>query len=152
VQSEDGDAAVCSRSIHPEPFDLRSAIGSDSLPLLQSCSTVTRYYRSRCSVTDWFGVYQKRKSTDARSHLLKLSYFGAPSRALFPLTPEFAAHSNNSSVGITGRARIISSVEQHVAAGGQCVFARSFNAAAVFLLAASTRLLCFCALTLPHVL
>jgi hypothetical protein len=31
----DGDAVLCSRQLHPVPFDLQPVIGSESLPLLQ---------------------------------------------------------------------------------------------------------------------
>lgn len=41
------------------------------------------------------------------SALVKEAYVGAPSRAYFPLTPAFAAHSNNSTVGLTGAAILL---------------------------------------------
>ena len=51
--------------------------------------------------------------------LVKLSYFGAPSRAEFPLTDEFAAISNNSTVGLSGKARIINDVPAYLTKGGE---------------------------------
>ena len=61
---------------------------------------------------DWVGVYalvppmpQHAAVYGAhgeQSNLLKLAYVGAASRAYFPLTPEFAAGSNNSTVGLKG--------------------------------------------------
>ncbi|MBU2225276.1 MAG: hypothetical protein KKB00_14700, partial [Gammaproteobacteria bacterium] len=51
--------------------------------------------------------------------LVKLSYFGAPSRAEFPLTTEFAAISNNSTVGLSGKARIINDVPAYLQQGGE---------------------------------
>ncbi len=50
---------------------------------------------------------------------MKLSYFGAPSRAEFPLTAEFAAISNNVTVGLSGKARIINDVPAYLATGGE---------------------------------
>ena len=65
---------------------------------------------------DWAGVYQVAAPTpgaaawggsEAAPNLQKLAYIGAPSRALFPLTPEFAAGSNNSTVGLSGDTVVI---------------------------------------------
>jgi L-methionine (R)-S-oxide reductase len=50
--------------------------------------------------------------------LVKLSYVGLPSRAEFPLTPEFAQGSTNSTVGLSGRAMVIADVSKHVETGG----------------------------------
>jgi L-methionine (R)-S-oxide reductase len=50
--------------------------------------------------------------------LVKVSYVGRPSRAEFPLTPDFAERSTNSTVGLTGRATVIDDVSRHVEAGG----------------------------------
>jgi L-methionine (R)-S-oxide reductase len=61
----------------------------------------------------------KRCPRPAAPALVKLAYRGSPSRAEFPLTEEFAAHSNNSSVGLTGHARVIQDVVSYAAAGGQ---------------------------------
>ena len=68
------------------------------------------------TAADWVGVYQVAApapgagawggSEDAPS-LQKLAYVGAPSRALFPLTPAFAAGSNNSTVGLSGDTVVI---------------------------------------------
>ena len=60
----------------------------------------------------WAGVYLRVRlpGSDVEA-LLKLAYIGAPSRALFPLTEEFAAHSNNSTVGLSGDAVVISDVQ-----------------------------------------
>jgi L-methionine (R)-S-oxide reductase len=50
--------------------------------------------------------------------LLKLAYRGLPSRAEFPLTEEFKAFSNNSTVALEGRGRVIGDVLDHVRDGG----------------------------------
>lgn len=65
------------------------------------------------------GVYKKISPAQGPSVLVKLAYRGAPSRAEFPLTEEFATHSNNSRVGLTGAPRLIQSVAAHVASGGE---------------------------------
>ena len=38
---------------------------------------------------------------------MKLAYVGAPGRALFPLTRDFAAHSNNAHVGLGGGEAVV---------------------------------------------
>jgi putative methionine-R-sulfoxide reductase with GAF domain len=53
---------------------------------------------------DWLGVYRRTKNRNGEWVLLKESYLGAYSRAEFPLAEEFAKGSNNSTVGLTGRA------------------------------------------------
>jgi L-methionine (R)-S-oxide reductase len=44
--------------------------------------------------------------------LLKLAYVGSPSRPFFPLTPEFAESSNNSTVAMTGSTVVIHDVRR----------------------------------------
>ena len=61
---------------------------------------------------DWLGIYQRRVNPAGLPVLVKLSYVGRPSRAEFPLTPEFAAGSTNSTVGLTGRALVIDDVQR----------------------------------------
>lgn len=55
---------------------------------------------------DWIGIY-RCVNADGVVSLMKESYRGEPSRAIFPLTEEFAAKSTNSWVGITGGYRVI---------------------------------------------
>lgn len=57
--------------------------------------------------------------TEGSAKLVKLAYRGSPSRAEFPLTEDFALHSNNSRVGLTGRARVIQDVAEYVKSGGE---------------------------------
>lgn len=46
-----------------------------------------------------------------RDVLVKEAYIGEMSRAIFPLTPEFQKISSNSTVGATGKAKVIADVE-----------------------------------------
>jgi putative methionine-R-sulfoxide reductase with GAF domain len=66
---------------------------------------------------DWLGVYC-RFERDGQARLVKLAYRGLPSRGEFPLTEDFALFSNNSRVGLSGRAAIVADVAAWQAAGG----------------------------------
>ena len=61
--------------------------------------------------SDWIGIYQIATNADGEQVLAKLAYKGIPSRAEFPLNEEFAKTSNNSTVGLTGKALVIDSVK-----------------------------------------
>lgn len=116
-----GEGGACSLfgQLAAEPYDLAATLGGNNptnLAFLQRMQAVVNFYQQR-SASDWFGIYQKRQmSADV---LVKLAYFGAPSRAEFPITAEFAQISNNSSVAISGHARIIAEVASYVATGGE---------------------------------
>jgi len=56
---------------------------------------------------DWLGIYRTTDCSNGTQSLLKLSYIGAASRALFPLTEAFAAGSNNSTCAMTRRAKVV---------------------------------------------
>jgi putative methionine-R-sulfoxide reductase with GAF domain len=104
-----------------EPYDLAATLGgetADNLALLQRMTAVVEFYQQH-SRSDWFGIYQRLQNLAGESVLVKLAYFGAPSRPEFPLTAEFATISNNSSVALSGQARLISQVASYVAAGGE---------------------------------
>lgn len=60
------------------------------------------------------------KKADGSDILLKLAYWGSISRSEFPLTKEFASHSNNSTVGITGKAVIVESVSDYTGPYYEC--------------------------------
>src|SRR5206468_690344 len=59
------------------------------------------------------GIYRKTQMRNGETVLVKESYLGVMSRPEFPLTQEFAEHSNNSTVGLTGKAVIIQDVRAH---------------------------------------
>ncbi len=68
---------------------------------------------------DWLGIYSRQTNAAGEEVLVKMAYMGAPSRAEFPLTAEFAALSNNSTVGLSGKGRMIQSVNAYRAEGGE---------------------------------
>jgi putative methionine-R-sulfoxide reductase with GAF domain len=66
---------------------------------------------------DWTGIYKSLR-TPGGPALVKLAYRGRPSRAEFPLSESFARHSNNSRVGLSGKAVVVQDVERYTEAGG----------------------------------
>lgn len=118
-----GEGGSCSLfgQLADEPYDLRPILGGETpanQQLLAAVTAVVRFYQAQSS-SHWFGVYQRRVNPAGESVLVKLAYFGAESRAEFPLTPEFAAISNNSTVGLSGQGRIINDVAAYLAQGGE---------------------------------
>lgn len=69
---------------------------------------------------DWLGIYRKTTTLQGETILLKESYYGEFSRAEFPLTAKFAKTSNNSTVGLTGKAVVVNSVDEYKGPYYQC--------------------------------
>ena len=69
---------------------------------------------------DWFGIYRKLENLKGEAVLAKEAYLGVFSRPEFPLTQAFAKKSNNSTVGLTGKAIVIQDVEKHSGAYYTC--------------------------------
>lgn len=118
-----GEGGSCSLfdQLAAQAYDLEKSLGGQTEKnqrLLQQVSLLVNFYRQHSS-SDWFGIYQKRENLQGEIVLMKLAYYGAPSRAEFPLTNEFAAMSNNSSVGLSGKGRVINQVSAYRAAGGE---------------------------------
>lgn len=118
-----GEGGSCSLfgQLADAPQDLARVLGGTgeaNTRLLQPVTAVVRHYQAH-SRSHWFGVYQRRLHEGQAPVLLKLAYYGAESRAEFPLTPEFALGSNNSAVGLSGQGRIINDVPAYVAQGGE---------------------------------
>lgn len=65
------------------------------------------------TAVDWLGIYRRTKNLSGEEVLLKESYYGRFSRAEFPLTSAFAKNSNNSVVGLSGKAVVVQSVEAY---------------------------------------
>ncbi len=112
---------VC--SIHdqlaPEPYDLEVVIGRRDERLTRSLRALGVLVETvmKQTETEWVGVYQRRRLGSGPT-LVKLAYRGVASRAEFPLTEAFALKSNNSAVGLSGKARLINDVNTHVRQGG----------------------------------
>lgn len=117
--SEDGSCSVLDE-LAPVPYDLAGILGGRSEQATRRLALLERLVERAQETTgsDWLGIYQRRVSPASGPVLVKLSYVGRPSRAEFPLTPEFAAGSSNSTVGLTGRALVIDDVGRHVGDGG----------------------------------
>ena len=102
-----------------KPYDLGAVLGGrtfTSTTRLMTLDTLVSYLEQALCV-GWVGVYQARQ-TENGAALVKLAYRGIPSRAEFPLTPEFAAKSNNATVAMTGTASVINDLPKHLASGG----------------------------------
>ncbi|WP_214000667.1 GAF domain-containing protein [Arsukibacterium sp.] len=118
-----GEGGACSLfgQLAAEPYSLLPILGGQTAAnqtALSKLSAITDYYQEN-SGQDWFGIYQARSNPAGEPVLVKLAYYGAPSRPEFPLNSEFAKISNNSTVGLSGRARVINSVPDYLAAGGE---------------------------------
>jgi putative methionine-R-sulfoxide reductase with GAF domain len=116
---EDGACSVLDE-LAPVPYDLTAILGGRGEQTTRRLALLERLVERAQETTgsDWVGIYQRRVNPAGTPVLVKLAYVGRPSRAEFPLTPEFAAGSSNSTVGLTGRALVIDDVRQHVEAGG----------------------------------
>ena len=65
------------------------------------------------TAVDWLGIYRKTKNEKGREVLLKEAYYGKASRAEFPLEEAFAKRSNNSSVGLSGKAILVQDIDNY---------------------------------------
>jgi L-methionine (R)-S-oxide reductase len=115
----DGTCSVLDE-LAPVPYDLTGILGGRNDQATRRLALLERLVERAQETTgsDWVGIYQRRVTPAGQPVLVKLSYVGRPSRAEFPLNPEFAAGSTNSTVGLTGRALVIDDVKKHVEAGG----------------------------------
>ncbi|EGG25240.1 hypothetical protein DFA_03488 [Cavenderia fasciculata] len=109
-----GDGGTCSLKHEQETFNLETVIGkrSDQLSIIISKLYKIVQQISNDTGSDWFGIY-KTYSVDNDKALIKLAYQGEISRPIFPLTDDFALISNNSTVGMTGTGRIITSLQEY---------------------------------------
>jgi putative methionine-R-sulfoxide reductase with GAF domain len=118
-----GEGGACSLfgQLADEPYDLTAILGGQSehnQQALQALGNIAAFYREHSGL-DWFGIYQARANINAEPVLVKLAYYGAPSRAEFPLNSEFAKISNNSTVGLSGIAKMINDVTAYLGSGGE---------------------------------
>lgn len=116
-----GEGGACSLFgyLQDEPFKLTDYVKQDqhTTEKLAQLQLIVDYVVAQTKV-DWYGIYQST-ATPEGEQLLKLAYFGAPSRPLFPLTEAFAAGSNNVQVALSSKGRVINNVEQYLAGGGE---------------------------------
>jgi len=117
--SEDGSCSIVDE-LAPVPYDLAAILGGRSEQTTRRLALLERLVERAQETTgaEWVGVYQRRVNPAGIPVLVKVSYVGRPSRAEFPLTPEFAERSTNATVGLTARATVIDDVSRHVEAGG----------------------------------
>ncbi len=123
--STDG-ACSLTHQLAAEPFDLRApelrALDPGSLRAHPETLRLARLNAIAEALhaetrSDWTGIYRRVKRAEASDALRKEAYRGRPSRALFPLTEEFARQSNNSTAALTLRAIVVEDVDEHVRAG-----------------------------------
>lgn len=96
------------------PYNLATVLGDSSEVAFRLWQLKKIIYSIQKIISaDWFGIYQKIKKRDGQEVLVKLAYQGAPSRAEFPLTQEFAKQSNNSTVGLAGKAIIVEDISKY---------------------------------------
>lgn len=118
-----GEGGACSLfgEMAEEPYDLSLILGGESTENSQLLADMKAAVDQIASSTDtdWLGIYARRTNPEGEEVLVKLAYMGAASRAEFPLNAEFAALSNNSTVGLSGKGRLIQSVNDYREQGGE---------------------------------
>lgn len=116
--SPDGSCSL-HEELDPTPYDLGQVLGGRSVQTSFSLLTLDALVESVHAQTkvDWLGVYQARTLPSGPA-LVKLAYRGVESRPEFPLTEAFAKTSNNSAVGLSGKATVLQDLAAHIAAGG----------------------------------
>jgi L-methionine (R)-S-oxide reductase len=119
--SPDGSCSILEEK-NDIPYNLAITLGlAFDIPALTNHPNTLRLWRLHRIVeqtyalthVDWLGIYRKTQTGEGETVLVKESYLGVFSRPEFPLTEEFAQHSNNSTVGLTGKAVIIQDVSGH---------------------------------------
>ena len=116
-----GPDGTCSTfdDLEEKPYDLTPVLGGRNFVAttrLMTLDVLVEHCQKALGV-GWLGIYQARQ-LESGAALVKLAYRGAPSRAEFPLTPEFAEKSNNSTVAMTGEAKVINDLPAYLASGG----------------------------------
>ncbi len=117
--SEDGSCSLI-EELAPTPYDLTAILGGRNEANKRKLLLLNQLVEHGTQLlgADWVGIYQARRNGFADTVLAKLAYRGRPSRAEFPLTAQFAAGSTNSSVGLSGHAKVIDDVAAYTAEGG----------------------------------
>ncbi len=117
--SEDGTCSLI-EELAPEPYDIAPILGGRSEANTRKLLLLNQLveHATQLAGADWLGIYQTRTNKIGDPVLVKLAYRGRPSRAEFPLNETFARGSTNSTVGLSGHAKVIDDVAAHTAAGG----------------------------------
>ncbi|MBL8518155.1 MAG: hypothetical protein JNM76_14435 [Betaproteobacteria bacterium] len=117
--SEDGSCSII-EELFPTPYDLSLILGGVTVDNTRKLRLIHRLVDRATAVTGagWLGIYQRRTNALGDAVLVKLAYRGRPSRAEFPLTEDFARSSTNSTVGLTGQAKVIDDVSAYLSQGG----------------------------------
>ena len=112
----DGQCSIADKPAD-KPYDLTEILGINKNELKNNPHT-SRLLRlkniieelQKITQVDWLGIYRTITNKKDEKVLVKESYYGTISRPEFPLTKEFAKNSNNSTVGLTGKAVIVKDV------------------------------------------
>ena len=117
--SEDGSCSLIDK-MDPVPYDLSRIVGGENEANTRKLKLLNIMVTRATMVTgaDWVGIYQHRTNPVGNQVLVKLAYRGRPSRAEFPLNSEFAKGSTNSTVGLSGQAKLIDDVAAYTTEGG----------------------------------
>jgi L-methionine (R)-S-oxide reductase len=115
-----GGSCSITDELEETPYDLSEMLDFSRVSLFKH-PTTTRLWQlngiieslHRDTEVDWLGIYKAIEKANGDRVLVKLAYKGAPSRAEFPLTEEFAKNSNNSTVGLTGKAVYFQDIEEY---------------------------------------
>lgn len=126
--SPDGGCAL-NKELADEPYDLAETLHVDRhSATIGSHPETKRLWRLQQVIdhiyaqtgVDWIGIYRRIQKNDGSVVLAKEAYRGEYSRAEFPLTEEFAKTSNNATVGLTGKAITVQSVDEYDGPYYQC--------------------------------
>ena len=118
--SPDGSCSIVDE-LDDRPYNLKETLhdngfkDEDIYSLVGKLDKVVEFLHKEIGA-DWTGIYKKLNKAKGPA-LVKLAYRGNPSRAEFPLAEKFAEHSNNSTVGLSGKAVLIKSLNEHLEAG-----------------------------------
>jgi L-methionine (R)-S-oxide reductase len=111
-----GEGGACSvqHELESEPYDLSKILGND-LGITEKLYRLNKLVQELNHIVeaDWLGIYFKVQNLEGVPILLKHAYLGEYSRAEFPLTENFAQISNNSTVGLTGKVKIVEDVASY---------------------------------------
>lgn len=121
------DGLTCGVGMVQNPFELRWAVELQEeahLTRLNRLYTALHWVKEKTCL-DWVGLYQKIDQPQIPTYidddygheagspsLVKICYWGAPSRALFPLSPGFARRSNNSRCFLEQQPVLAQDIEQ----------------------------------------